>query len=109
MVVGHDWGAPVAWYSALTRPDIFRAVGALSVPFLPPTGELPDGVTVNDFMRLAAGEGREYYRLFFQEPGVAEADLDRDVLRTMLGVLYTVSGDVLANGDPYGATRWTLP
>lgn len=99
VVVGHDWGAPVAWYSALIRPDLFRAVAALSVPFLPPTGELPDGVTVNAFMRLAAGEGREYYRLFFQEPGEAEADLERDVRRSMLGVLYTFSGDVLANGD----------
>ena len=75
MVVGHDWGAPVAWCSALTRPDIFRAVVGLSVPFLPPTGELPDGWTVNDFMRSAAGDEREYYRLFFQEPGEAETDL----------------------------------
>ncbi|MCB0978641.1 MAG: alpha/beta hydrolase [Acidimicrobiales bacterium] len=98
VVVGHDWGAPVAWYATLMRPDIFRAVAALSVPFLPPTGALPDGVTVSDFMRLMAGEGREYYRLFFQEPGVAEADLERDVRRSMLGVLYTISGDSLADG-----------
>lgn len=35
VVVGHDWGAPVAWHCALTRPDVFRAVFALSVPFQP--------------------------------------------------------------------------
>ena len=35
IVVGHDWGAPVAWHCALTRPDIFRAVFGLSVPFQP--------------------------------------------------------------------------
>lgn len=35
VVVGHDWGAPVAWHCALTRPDLFRAVFALSVPFQP--------------------------------------------------------------------------
>ena len=46
VVVGHDWGAPVAWYSALTRPDMFRGVAALSVPFTPAIGGLPDGVTV---------------------------------------------------------------
>ena len=34
-VVGHDWGAPVAWHCALMRPDIFRAVVGLSVPFQP--------------------------------------------------------------------------
>jgi len=99
VVVGHDWGAPAAWYSALIRPDVVRAVAALSVPFLPATGELPDGITVNDVMRMTAGPERDYYRLFFQEPGVAEADLERDVRASMLGVLYTLAGDVLTNGD----------
>src|SRR5439155_4780996 len=33
VIVGHDWGAPVAWHSALFRPDRFRAVIGLSVPF----------------------------------------------------------------------------
>ena len=35
VVVGHDWGAPVAWHCALLRPDLFRAVFGLSVPFQP--------------------------------------------------------------------------
>ncbi|MBF0665776.1 MAG: alpha/beta hydrolase [Brevundimonas sp.] len=35
VVVGHDWGASVAWHCALTRPDLFTAVAALSVPFQP--------------------------------------------------------------------------
>ena len=35
VVVGHDWGAPVAWHAALLRPDRFRAVVGLSVPFVP--------------------------------------------------------------------------
>src|SRR5207249_5498887 len=35
VIVGHDWGAPVAWHCALFRPDMFRAVALLSVPFLP--------------------------------------------------------------------------
>lgn len=98
VVVGHDWGSPVAWYSALLRPDVVRAVACLSVPYMAPTGGLPDGITVNDLMRMGAGEGRDYYRCFFQEPGVAEADLERDVRRSMLGALYTLSGDAVANG-----------
>lgn len=98
VVVGHDWGAPVAWYSALTRPDRFRAVACCSVPFLPATGDLPEGMSVNDLMRMAAGPDREYYRVFFQEPGVAEADLEADIRRSMLGVLYTISGDAIADG-----------
>lgn len=35
VVVGHDWGAPVAWHCALLRPDLFAAVAGLSVPFQP--------------------------------------------------------------------------
>ena len=35
VVVGHDWGAPIAWNSALLRPDVFRAVVGLSVPYSP--------------------------------------------------------------------------
>ncbi len=99
VVVGHDWGAPVAWYSALVRPDMFRAVAALSVPYTPPIGGLPDGVTVNDVMRMTAGESRDYYRLYFQEPGQAEADLEADIARSVKGFLYSISGDAIANGD----------
>ena len=99
VVVGHDWGAPVAWYSALTRPDMFRAVAGLSVPFIPAIGGMPDGVTVNDLMRMNAGPDRDYYRLYFQEPGVAEADLEADLRHSVLGFLYAISGDAVTNGD----------
>ncbi|MGD9754557.1 MAG: alpha/beta fold hydrolase [Acidimicrobiia bacterium] len=97
VVVGHDWGAPVAWFSALVRPDVIRAVAALSVPYFPPTGALPEGLTVNDLMRANA-KGRDYYRLYFQEPGVAEADLEADVAHTVRGFLYAISGDIIADG-----------
>ena len=97
VVVGHDWGGPVAWYSALMRPDVFRAVAVLSVPYIPPIGGLPEGVTINDLMRANAA-GRDYYRLYFQEPGVAEADLEADIERSVLGFMYTISGDIVADG-----------
>jgi pimeloyl-ACP methyl ester carboxylesterase len=98
VVVGHDWGAPVAWWSALTRPDVVRAVACLSVPYMAPFGGLPEGITVNDLMRNAAGPDRNYYRLYFQEPGRAEAELEADLRRTLLGFLYTISGDIVADG-----------
>ncbi len=97
VVVGHDWGAMVAWYSALMRPDVFRAVAALSVPYVAPIPALPEGLTMNDVMRQVAGD-REYYRLFFQEPGVAEADLEADVDRSLRSFLYTISGDIVTDG-----------
>ena len=96
VIVGHDWGAPVAWYSALMRPDVFRAVAAMSVPYTAPPGALP-GMTISDVSRMIAA-GRNYYRLYFQEPGLAERELESDVRSSILGFLYTISGDIVSDG-----------
>jgi len=98
VVVGHDWGAPIAWWSALVRPDLFRAVVGMSVPFTPAIGSLPDGMSVGTMMELNAGPDRDYYRLYFQEPGKAEAELEADIGRAVRGFLYSVSGDAVAAG-----------
>lgn len=97
VIVGHDWGAPVAWFGALMRPDMFRAAAVLSVPYTPPLALSPE-VKLTDMMRQRAGEDREYYRVYFQEPGVAERELEADVHRTMLSMLYGVSGDYVKDG-----------
>ena len=51
----------MAWNAALLRPDIFRAVAVLSVPYNPPL-TLPHNTSLNDVMTMMAA-GREYYRL----------------------------------------------
>ena len=107
VVVGHDWGAPIAWYSALMRPDLFRAAAVLSVPFTPPLA-LPPEIKLTDLMRQNAGD-REYYRVYFQEPGVAEAELEKDVRCTMLGMLYGVSGDYVKDGRAKELTDGHFP
>ena len=80
-IIGHDWGAPVAWHAAMFRPDIFSAVAGLSVP--PPSRgrALP-------LASLRASGITNFYWQYFQEPGVAEAEFERDValsMRTLLG------------------------
>ena len=89
VVVGHDWGAPVAWHCALLRPDIFRAVGLLSVPYLPRGWADP---RPTDAMRAIPGDD-EFYQLYFQEPGRAEAELEADVRTAMTMLLFALSGD----------------
>jgi len=90
-VVGHDWGAPVAWTSALLRPDRFPAVAALSVPWAP-----RGPVNMVDAMRFVFADSWFYF-LWFQEPGVAEAELDPNVEEFLRGFYFTISGD--APGD----------
>ncbi len=71
-IVGHDWGAPVAWHCALLRPDIFHAIVLLSVPYLA-RGTAHPGKA----MQAMAGD-QNFYQLYFQEPGRAEKELDAD-------------------------------
>lgn len=87
VIVGHDWGAPVAWNSALWRPDMFRAVAALSVPTSPRAAVRP-----TDGMKANFGDNF-FYILYFQKPGVAEHELQRDVRSTMRRFLYAASGN----------------
>lgn len=94
IIVGHDWGAPVAWNSALLRPDLFRAIALLSVPYFPRASTRP-----TDGMKAMAGD-QNFYQLYFQEPGKVEKELDEDPRRTMAMILYS------ASGDPPPEERW---
>ena len=88
VIVGHDWGSPVAWNAALMRPDRFRAVASLSVPF-------PQRAPIQPTRALAHMAGGGFmYMLYFQAPGVAEAELERDPRDTIRRVLYSGSGDL---------------
>ncbi len=87
VIAGHDWGAPVAWNSGLMRPDRFRAVISLSVPFSPRGSVRP-----TDGMKAVYGDNF-FYILYFQEPGVAEAELSADTKRSLRMFLYSGSGD----------------
>jgi pimeloyl-ACP methyl ester carboxylesterase len=89
VIVGHDWGAAVAWNCALLRPDVFSAVVLLSVPYLQRSWADP---RPTEQMRQLAGEGH-FYQLYFQEPGKAEAELEADVRKSMRMLLYSASGD----------------
>jgi pimeloyl-ACP methyl ester carboxylesterase len=89
-VVGHDWGGPVAWNAAMIRPDLFRAVAALSVPFGP---RVPGNMQPTDMMRAALGDAFLYI-LYFQEVGIAEAELDADIRGNLRRFLYSISGDI---------------
>ncbi len=92
VVVGHDWGAPIAWHCALLHPDRFPAVAALSVPYTPRSPAPPTQLMKRLF------QDRFFYILYFQEPGRAEAELEADVRRSMRLMLYDASGDTPQSG-----------
>ncbi|MGW4894065.1 alpha/beta fold hydrolase [Kitasatospora sp. NPDC004240] len=99
VLVGHDWGAPVAWAAATLRPDVVRAVAGLSVPPAPVAGLPPTSVS-----RAAFGDG--FYQLYFQPLGVADAELGQDLRSTFRRVLAGGSGDRSGAHDP---SAWVVP
>jgi pimeloyl-ACP methyl ester carboxylesterase len=86
VVAGHDWGAPVAWHAALLRPDRVRGVIGLSVPYRPRGSNAPVAA-----LRARLGDG--FYMVYFQQRGVADEELGRDLRATFRRVLCSASGD----------------
>ncbi|MHC5258398.1 alpha/beta hydrolase [Streptomyces sp. UC4497] len=106
VVIGHDWGANIAATSALVRPDVFRAVGLLSVPYAPRGGPRPSEV----FAQMGGGE-EEFYVSYFQEPGRAEGEIEPDVRRWLGGIYAALSADTMPGAgapDPHFVARGGL-
>ncbi len=92
--VGHDWGAIVVWQLALLAPERVAGVVGMSVPFVP-RGAMPP----TQLMRQVLGDSF-FYMLYFQEPGVADADLGRDPATTMTRMLAGLKMTELPEVDP---------
>jgi pimeloyl-ACP methyl ester carboxylesterase len=83
--VGHDWGSMVVWQLSLLAPARVAGVVGMSVPFTPRPAAPPI-----QLMRQVFGDSF-FYILYFQEPGVADADLARDPAATMRRMLAGVT------------------
>lgn len=101
-VIGHDWGAPVAWHLALLEPLRVKAVVGMAVPF----GGRPKQPATEAMRQHFAG--RFNYILYFQEPGVAERELDADIPRTLRMMMHNSSAavprDFFLQDKPAGST-----
>ena len=101
VIVGHDWGAPVAWIGAWLHPEIFRGVVGLSVPFsdrglvaLPgsPFGERsPD-----EIHRELAGPGQDFYQDYFGTLGPVIHEIESDLRAWLRDAVWSLSGDALS-------------
>lgn len=98
-VVGHDWGAPVAWTFAWMHPELCRGVAGLSVPFagrgligLPgcPYGEHRP----RDYHLELSGPDRIWYQDYFSEQDGVIREIEEDVRQWLLGITWTVGGEV---------------
>src|SRR5262245_50234535 len=89
VIIGHDWGASIAWQAARLRPDRFRAIVGLSVPLWRRSPARPTSL-------MPQTADAQFYQLYFQEPGVAEAEFEKDPRLTLRAMLYGGSGEGVA-------------
>ena len=87
ILIGHDWGAPIVWNTSLFFPDKVRAVAGLSVPH---TGRGP-APRIQLFRNIY--KDRFFYQIYFQEPGVAEAEFEADLRTALRKIYYQASGE----------------
>jgi pimeloyl-ACP methyl ester carboxylesterase len=86
ILIGHDWGAPIVWTTAIRYPDRVRAVIGMSVPHLG-RGTQP---ALEVYKQLY--KDKFFYQIYFQTPGVAEAELEADLPATLRRTYYNASG-----------------
>lgn len=93
VIVGGDWGANIAWQAAQLRPDRFRAVAALGVPMMGRAPMAPSRL-------FPKTESAAFYTHYFNEPGVAEQEFERDIDATLRAIYFAASGDAGPRDDP---------
>ena len=89
VLIGHDWGAPIVWHTAVLHPSKVRAVAGLSVPWfgLPP-------MSLDQLIKAVyTDQGKFFYQAYFKEPGVAEAAFESDVRGALRKLYFSGSGD----------------
>ena len=87
IVFGHDWGAPIAWNTARLYAEKVRAVAGLSVPYT------PVGPLSSIELWKVLYPDKFFYQLYFQEPGVVEAEVSVDVATSLRKIYYGASRD----------------
>ncbi|XP_070295568.1 bifunctional epoxide hydrolase 2 [Salvelinus sp. IW2-2015] len=84
-LVGHDWGGVVVWNMARCHPERVRAVASLNTPLFPVD---PSKDPMNFLKTVPIFD----YQLYFQDPGVAETEMEKDLARTFK-IFFRGSGD----------------
>ena len=85
-LVGHDWGAPVVWNTALYHSERINKVCGMSVPYQ--VSKMPPIETMKFLFKDVF-----FYMLYFQKEGLVEKELERDIKKSLLYINSSISSD----------------
>ncbi len=89
IVLGHDWGAPIAWNTARLHPEKVSAVCGMCIPYFPVSPDNP----LDRWRERFEANGEFFYQTYFEAEGVAEAELGANSLRSVRMIYYGASGE----------------
>lgn len=99
IVLGHDWGAPIAWNTAVLHPDKVKAVCGICIPHFPVSPDNP----LDRWRSIYDANDKFFYQTYFENEGVAEAELEADSLRSIRMIYYGASGE--AQSEPFAIEK----